>query len=182
MPRLKEPYIATMDQVKIDRQGESATIDYVEPGIGGVSLERGEKSDFFSDEDILEIHNACLRGQHSMRLNHEYICYEIPPGKPQIKFSTQCHQWSPRGGIVRAFIDDGGDYYKGYRIPTIEIDGKELSWAEFGSLVGTYAGWGMRLTFVPDDETNHEPTIIVKEPTEGDRGFVEIPFQGATHE
>ena len=182
MPRLKKPYIATMDQVKIGREGKSASIDYLEPGVSGVNLVIGKKIDSLSDEEILEIHNDCLRGQHAMRLNHEYICYEIPPGKSQIEFSKKCNQWSPKGGIVRTLIHDGGDYYEGYRVPSIEIDGKDLSWAEFGSLVSTYAGWGMRLTFVPDDEMNHEPKIVVKEPTNRDKGFKEIPFQNPIYE
>jgi hypothetical protein len=30
-------------------------------------------------------------------------------------------------------------------------------------------GWGMRIIFVPDDETEREPRIEVREPTEDER-------------
>jgi hypothetical protein len=48
--------------------------------------------------------------------------------------------------------------------PIVYIDDRELSWKEFGRLVTTYAGWGMRLIVVPDDELDEEPRIEVREP------------------
>lgn len=50
--------------------------------------------------------------------------------------------------------------------PVIEVDDRELSWEEFGRLMTTFAGWGARIIFVPDDETHLEPTIEVREPEE----------------
>jgi len=182
MPRLKEPYIAKMDEVKISRNGESAGIDYIEAGVAGVNLVIGKKVDFLSDADILEIHNNCLRRQHELRLNYKHTCYETPTGKPQIKFSKKSRQWTLRGDVVRALIEDSGNYYNGYRVPNIEIDGNELTWAEFGSLISTFAGWGMRVTFVPDDELNQEPRIIVKEHKKDDKGFKETLFPYPIHE
>ena len=46
----------------------------------------------------------------------------------------------------------------------IEIDDRELSWEEFGKLVVTYAGWGMRIAFVPEDEVHRLPRVEVREP------------------
>ena len=40
----------------------------------------------------------------------------------------------------------------------------ELSWQEFGRLICTYAGWGMRIEFVPENETHRRPTLEVREP------------------
>nr|WP_269433371.1 hypothetical protein [Limnochorda pilosa] len=39
----------------------------------------------------------------------------------------------------------------------IEIDGRELSLEEFGRVLTTFAGWGMRICFVADDEIEEEP-------------------------
>lgn len=62
-------------------------------------------------------------------------------------------------------IIDGGPNTK----PVIHIDDQELSWQEFGRLLTTYAGWGMRVIFVPDDETHIQPPIEFREPKEGER-------------
>lgn len=40
---------------------------------------------------------------------------------------------------------------------------------EFGRLLTTYAGWGMRVIFVPDDETQIEPRVEVREPKEDEQ-------------
>lgn len=49
------------------------------------------------------------------------------------------------------------------------IDDHDLSWQEFGRLLTTHAGWGMRIILVPDDETHVTPSIEVREPREGER-------------
>jgi hypothetical protein len=46
----------------------------------------------------------------------------------------------------------------------IFIDDQELSLAEFGRLLTTYATWGMRVVLVPDDRVNEKPEIIVLDP------------------
>jgi hypothetical protein len=43
----------------------------------------------------------------------------------------------------------------------VYVDDQELSLAEFGRLLTTYAGWGMRIVFVPDDRLDEEPDIVV---------------------
>jgi hypothetical protein len=35
---------------------------------------------------------------------------------------------------------------------------------EFGTLLLTHGGWGMRIVFVPDDRLDEEPEIEVREP------------------
>lgn len=45
-----------------------------------------------------------------------------------------------------------------------EIDGREFSLREFGRMLVTHAGWGMRICFVPDDELEHDPEIEIREP------------------
>ena len=44
------------------------------------------------------------------------------------------------------------------------IDDHELSLEEFGRLLTTHAGWGMRIEFVPEDEIHRRPTHAVREP------------------
>jgi hypothetical protein len=46
----------------------------------------------------------------------------------------------------------------------VVIDDKELSMEEFGRMLATYAGWGMRIKFVPDDHLHRWPAHEVREP------------------
>jgi hypothetical protein len=46
----------------------------------------------------------------------------------------------------------------------IQIDDKELTMHEFGALLRVYAGWGMRISFVPEELIGEEPTLKVREP------------------
>ena len=39
--RMKKPYIATLDQVKISREGEYGIIEYIEPNVSSVRLKIG---------------------------------------------------------------------------------------------------------------------------------------------
>jgi hypothetical protein len=47
---------------------------------------------------------------------------------------------------------------------TITIDEHEMTLTEFGRLLLTQAGWGMRIAFVPDDRTHINPEVEVREP------------------
>ena len=62
--------------------------------------------------------------------------------------------------MLRCGIDDGGEDGE----PVIEMDGKKMSWQEFGRMIGCFAGWGMRIEFVPEDETHRRPKLAVGEP------------------
>lgn len=71
---------------------------------------------------------------------------------------------APRGRVLRCTIDDGGG--DDDSLPVISVDDQEFSWDEFGRMLHTFAGWGMRLIFVPDDELERSPRIEVREPNE----------------
>jgi hypothetical protein len=58
------------------------------------------------------------------------------------------------------------DLVRSKREAIVEIDGQRLSMHEFGRLLATYAGWGMRIVFVPDNELDVEPPIVTGEPEE----------------
>lgn len=62
-------------------------------------------------------------------------------------------------GIKWCYIEDGGPDGEAQ----IEIDDTWLSLQEFGRLLTTYAGWGMRIIFVPE-ATDPQPPIEVREP------------------
>jgi len=67
--------------------------------------------------------------------------------------------------MLRCVIEDGGPGGQA----VIRIDDHKLSLEEFGWLLTTYAGWGMRFVFVPDDRTDEEPEIEIRDPDdEGD--------------
>ena len=48
--------------------------------------------------------------------------------------------------------------------PAVCIDDGKLGLAEFGRLLNVYAGWGMRIAFVPADEVTEQPEIEVRDP------------------
>jgi hypothetical protein len=48
-------------------------------------------------------------------------------------------------------------------LPIIAVDDQEFTWDEFGRMLCTYAGWGMRIVFVPNDELSQPPRIAVRE-------------------
>ena len=97
-----------------------------------------------------------------MASEYEHAAVEIPPGHPQIQYFETGRQWTPRGGVLRCVIGDSGPDGEA----VIYIDDHELSLEEFGRMLCAYAGWGMRIVFVPDEEINEEPYIEVREPDE----------------
>lgn len=158
--RRKRRFIGTLDQVKIRREGDAAIIEYADPDVGATHFKLGSKVHGMTDQEILDSFNDHLRASEELRDAYEHVAVEIPIGKPQIRYFGAGDQWTPRGGVVRCLIDDGGPDGE----PVITIDDRELSWSEFGRLMTTYAGWGARIVFVPDDEIHLEPTIEVREP------------------
>ena len=162
--RKKRPRVASPDEVRIARESESALIEFADESIASTHLTIGPRMRAMTDQEILECYNDGLRAQDTSRATYEHIAIEIPVGKPQIKYEAQCHQWTPRGDVLRCIIEDdeNGD-------PVIHIDEQELTWEEFGGLLRTYAGWGMRIKFVPDDSTHEEPVTEVREPRKGER-------------
>jgi hypothetical protein len=58
-----------------------------------------------------------------------------------------------RDAVLRCLIDENPEGE-----PVIYIDDHALSLQEFGGLLGTYAGWGMRIVLVEED--NSDPPFI----------------------
>ena len=163
MPR-QRPRIARLDQVRISREGEEAIIEFRDAGSPTTHLRIGPQLHQMTDEDILLLFNQTIAAQirHRDELG-EYVAREIPVGNPQIAYHPgTVNEWTPRGGVLRCYIDDGGGE-DGLQ-PRIHVDDQEFSWDAFGSMLCTYAGWGMRIVFVPDDELEKAPKVVVREP------------------
>ena len=164
MPRKKRPRIARLDQVKISRDGEDAIIEFLNAATATTHLRIGDQIQKMSDEDILLLFNQVIAAQIRNRDElGEYVAVEVPAGSPQVQHHPECvNEWSPRGGVLRCLIEDGGG--EDGDQPVIHIDDREFTWDEFGRTLLTYAGWGMRIVFVPDDELERTPKTAVREP------------------
>jgi hypothetical protein len=160
--RKKRPHVATLDEVRISRDGEDAIIEFIDDTVATTHLKLGAEVVEMTDEAILDQYNAVIRAQQQMAAEYEHLAVEVPPGSPQIKYSKAGYKWTPRGDVLRCLIDEED----GEAI--IQIDDRELSTQEFGRLLTTYAGWGMRLVFVPEDEIDKPPRIEVREPVGDD--------------
>ena len=158
VPRRQRPRVATLDEVRISRKDGCAVIDYVDTTVSSVNLKLEQPVETMTDAEILEAHNQVIESVKQARARHEYAAVEIPPGAPQLTYAPESDQWIPRGDVLRCVIDDAGGESR------VVIDGRALTQAEFGRLLTTYSGWGMRVVFVPDDELAVQPVIELRDP------------------
>ena len=157
--RKKPPRQASPDEVRITREGETAIIDFADPGISTSHVSVGPALEGMTDADVLDLFNAMLAAQTEIAAGFDRTVVEIPPGRPQIEFHKGSGQWVPRGRLLRCLIDDNED---GEAV--ILVDDRGFDMATFGDLLKHFAGWGMRIAFVPEDEVTEEPEIEVREP------------------
>jgi hypothetical protein len=155
----KERYIARPDEVEIVRRDEFAEIHYKEEGIPVTHLGIGPEVKHLTDEEIVELHNESLRAQAKCAADYKHVALEVPLGSPQIEYSPRADQWVPRGSVLRCHIEDDSE-----RILTVGIDDHELTLEQFGKMLTTYSGWGMRIEFVPEDELHRRPAHQIREP------------------
>src|SRR5438128_1050275 len=92
--RAKGPHIATFNQVRIRRTGESAVIEYFDPAILPVVISIGPDADRLSDADLLDRHNAHLREAEALTKGRQHVVVEIPPGRRQIEYSVARGHWA----------------------------------------------------------------------------------------
>ena len=156
----KRRYIARLDEVIITREGDTAVIGYLEEGVPGTHLRIGPELAVMTDEEVLELYNEGLRAQAELAATYKHVAVEVPLNSPQIKYFERSYQWVPRGSVLRCHISDEDGQ------AVIEIDDKELSLEEFGRMLTTYSGWGMRIEFVPEEEVHRRPALEVREPKE----------------
>jgi hypothetical protein len=155
----KERYIVRLDEVILTRGSDYADIQYKEAGVPSTRLQIGPQISGMSDEEIIELFNETLRAQAQLAAEYKHVAVEVPLGSPQIKYFARGYQWCPRGGVLRCLVEDeeNGQLVVG-------IDDKKLSLEEFGRMLTTYAGWGMRIEFVPEDQLHRRPALEVREP------------------
>lgn len=158
--RKKKPRVATLNEVAISREGEDAIIEFHDPAISTTHLKIGTGIERMADEQILGVFNSTVTAMQQMADDYEHVAVEIPPGRPQVEYFEPADQWTPRGDVLRCVVSDGGPDAEA----TVHIDDREFSLSEFGRILTTYAGWGMRITFVPEDDVEREPAVEVREP------------------
>ena len=164
--RPRRPFIAAPDQVRITRDSDGANIEYAERNVSGVHLVLApEKMAHMTDEEILDVHNHCIAAQEASMASHKWVAVEVPPGVRQVKRDRRTGQLMPRGDVLRCHITDAG--VDGEDPVAIYIDDEEYSLREFGEILRMYAGWGVRVVFVPGDEVHEEPVIEMRKPKRG---------------
>ncbi len=162
MPPPRRPHVASPDEIKITRDGDTAIIAYADEKIATTYLKmRREKLAAMTDEELLAFWNEGIEARDAMMAEYEHVAVEIPIGTPQVEFFERGDQWVPRGHVLRCVVlGRPGDPDE----PVVSIDDRDFTMLEFAKMLGTYGGWGMRIAFVPDDEIHEEPEIEVREP------------------
>jgi hypothetical protein len=157
--RKPKPRVARRDEVTITREDDTAVIAFHDGVTPTTNLVVGEKIRRLSDDGILDLYNQSVQGMEYVASTYRHVAKEIPEGSPQIAWHPDCGHWVARGDVLRCYIEDGGEGGEA----VIGIDDQELTMHEFGKLLSVFAGWGMRLVIVPDDELTKPPTIKVGE-------------------
>lgn len=155
----KQRYVVRHDEVVVTRHGDTAEIKYKEEGVPTTHLRIGDEITAMTDAEIVELFNDTLRAQAELAANYKHVAIEVPLGSPQIEYHARADQWSPRGSALRCEVMDDED---GRLV--VGIDDHELGLEEFGRMLTTYAGWGMRIEFVPREAVHRRPALKVEEP------------------
>ncbi len=159
MLRRKQPPLdAKFEDVVVEHHGISAMITYKDPEIWRHSIALGPEHANLSPEEIFALHQEHLAAAAERREADPFVAVEIPAGQEQLRFDERMGAWSPRGHVLRCRINDADD--EGVQLA---IDEHALTLEDLGKMLRTYAGWGLRLTIVPDDEIEREPAIVVSD-------------------
>lgn len=152
MPASRKLKVAALDDVIIDRDDLFAYITFKDPDYASMRLQIGEEVISMSDEEILAAFNDTVSFmQESVESNPPV---EIADGFPQIKFDKRSRQWHPVGDVLRCELVHDGDVL-------VQIDDKELSLEEFAEMLGSLAGYGMRVMFVHPSQLLDPPEPVV---------------------
>ena len=100
----KKRYIARMDEVTINREGEVAVISYKEEGVPTTRVTIGPGIVTTTDEGILELFNDVLRAQAQLVAEFQYVAEGVQLGLPPIKHRRRANRWTLRGGVLRCLI------------------------------------------------------------------------------
>ena len=159
--RKRKPIRALLDQVRITRDENDAIIEYADPEISGTRFTIGPQIKSMTDREIVDLFNDLTDALKTLPLpGWNKTVIEVQPGKKQIEYHGKSDQWIPRGDLLRCIIDDDGTEGE----VTIHIDKEELSLRDFGRLLSVYAGWGMRIAFVPEEYVTENPKVEIGDP------------------
>jgi hypothetical protein len=100
MPRVKRPQRASLDEVRIERDGEYAVITFADDTIGGMNLKLGQEIQRMTDLEILERFNEVVAAMEENVNAWDQTVIEIPVGKPQIEYAVSSEQWVPVGDVL----------------------------------------------------------------------------------
>jgi hypothetical protein len=64
-----------------------------------------------------------------------------------------------RGRVLRCLVQDDE-----HGQLVVRVDGQALRLKQFGKLLTSYEGWGMRIEFVPEQEVHRRPILEIREP------------------
>jgi hypothetical protein len=166
MPKLRRPHVASPDEVKIIRDGDTAVFEYADPKVATThfKMEAGQLAKM-SDADVLAYWNEHIEASDEfLRTQPKLTLTEIPVGRPQVEYHQRSDQWVPRGHVLRTVILSDAGVEPDLDEPFVSIDDRDFTLREFFKMVGTFGGWGMRIAFVDDDATHERPKIAVREP------------------
>jgi len=158
--RKKKPYHATLEEVIITREGDTAVIAYLNPDVAVTDFRIGPEIETMTEGEIIDLFNQTIDARELSAAMYHHVAIEVPVGQPQIEYFAEGNQWTPRGDVLRCIIEGDGLDNEEF----VYIDDQPLTLREFGKLLSTYSGWGMRITFVPDDRLEDEPEIDIREP------------------
>ncbi len=154
----KKRYIARLDQVTITRKGSEAIIAYKEPAIPTTHLEFGENLRGVSDEEILASFNESLKDEANGVADYRHIAVETPLGSPQIRVNPKTNKACVHGNVLRCIVTEGD---AGQVL--LQIDERKLDMKEFGRLLESFLGWGVRMEFVPKNAIDRRPELQVRD-------------------
>jgi hypothetical protein len=165
MPLPKRPFVASPDEVRINRNGDYAIMEYADDNVATTHLKMGsQKLASMTDEELLDYWNEMTEAKEIHRNGLSYAATEIPAGKPQLEFFEEGNQWVPRGHVLRCELLSDAAIKPDLDEPFVSIDGRDFTLGEFMRMVGSFGGWGMRIEFVPNDELYERPKLTVRDP------------------
>jgi len=162
MPKRRRPHVASPDEVHFTRDGDFLVVEYADSRIATTQLKVGaEKLAAIKDEDLLDYWNDLQRADDESRRAFKYVAREIPLGKPQVKYFEPGDQWVPRGHVLRCVWNEYREAEPDE--PCVTIDDRDFTLREFGKMLTTFAGWGMRIEFVDDEALHERPKLKVED-------------------
>jgi hypothetical protein len=79
-----------MDEVRITRKGDTATIEHADPTVSTTHLTIGPQLGSMNDSAILDLFNATIEAQERLASEYDHTLIKIPPGISQIRHLENC--------------------------------------------------------------------------------------------